>query len=100
MILEGYGRGNMPGRIHSMLCGAFGGEAEKPVIIAASSCALGEKSASSYGGVGIAGLAEKNFTVFDQGSYSLEFLIALSYLSLSAEGERPEDILSLYLQKY
>lgn len=100
MILEGYGSGNMPGRIHSMLCDAYGAEAEKPVIIAASSCALGRKSASSYGGVGIAGLAKKNFHVFDQGNYSLEFLIALSYLSLSAEGERPEDILSLYLQKY
>ena len=100
IILEGYGSGNMPGRIHSMLCEAFGAEAEKPVVIAASSCALGEKSASFYGGVGIAGLAAKNFQVFNQGSYSLEFLIALSYLSLSVENERPEDILGLYLQKY
>lgn len=99
MILEGYGSGNMPSRIQSMLCMAFGAEPEKPVIIAASSCALGKKSASSYG-VGIAGLAKQNFQVFDQGNYSLEFLIALSYLSLSADSERPEDILSLYLQKY
>ena len=100
IILEGYGAGNMPRRVRAALCEAFAPCAEKPAIIAASSCAQGKKSPSFYGGVGIAGLAKENFSVFNQGSYSLEFLIALSYFSLSADAEEPEKILSLYLEKY
>lgn len=99
LVIEGYGAGNMPERLHREVEQAYRGTA-KPVIIAASSCSLGRKSPSRYGGVGIAGLAGKGFAVFGQGSYSLEFIIALSYLALSADPENPGNTLALYLEKY
>ncbi|MDO5116622.1 MAG: asparaginase domain-containing protein [Synergistaceae bacterium] len=98
LILAAFGAGNMPQRIQAALSDAYPGR--KPVVIAASSCAAGEKNPSRYGGVGAAGLAKKNFTLFNQGSYSLEFLIALSYLALLTGGGEPEKILALYLEKF
>ncbi|MEG2184530.1 MAG: asparaginase domain-containing protein [Cloacibacillus sp.] len=98
VLLEGYGAGNMPQRLHEAFAAAYA--AQKPVVIAASSCVHGAKAPGLYAGVGIAGLAAKNFTVFSQGSYSLEFLIALSYLALAAEPSAPEKVLELYLEKF
>ena len=63
-------------------------------------CAKGEKNPSRYGGVGMAELAGRNFTVFGQGSYSLEFLITLSYLALLSGGEHPEELLGRCLEKF
>ena len=83
------------GELEETYCGA-----ERPVIIAASSCAKGEKNPSRYGGVGMAALAERNFTVFGQGSYSLEFLITLSYLALLSGSGAPEKILGRCLEKF
>ena len=89
----------MAQRLHDELEAAYEG-AERPVIIAASSCAKGEKNPSRYGGVGMAELAGRNFTVFGQGSYSLEFLITLSYLALLSGGEHPEELLGRCLEKF
>ncbi len=100
LIIAGYGAGNMPQRLRRQLAQAFPDERRRPAVIAASSCARGKKNPAFYGGVGIAELAKENFSVFNQGSYSLEFLIALSYLSLLASPEEPEDILQLYLEKF
>ena len=99
LVLCGYGSGNMAQRLHDELEAAYEG-AERPVIIAASSCAKGEKNPSRYGGVGMAELAGRNFTVFGQGSYSLEFLITLSYLALLSGGEHPEELLGRCLEKF
>ena len=99
LILCGYGAGNMAQRLHGELEEAYCG-AERPVIIAASSCAKGEKNPSRYGGVGMAALAERNFTVFGQGSYSLEFLITLSYSALLSGSGAPEEILGRCLEKF
>lgn len=99
LVLCGYGAGNMAQRLHDELEAAYEG-AERPVIIAASSCAKGEKNPSRYGGVGMAELAGRNFTVFGQGSYSLEFLITLSYLALLSGGEHPEELLGRCLEKF
>ncbi|OUO93003.1 asparaginase domain-containing protein [Cloacibacillus sp. An23] len=99
IILCGYGAGNMAQRLHGEIEAAYGG-AERPVIIAASSCAKGEKNPARYGGVGMAALAGKKFTVFGQGSYSLEFLITLSYLALLSDADAPEKILARCLEKF
>lgn len=99
LILAGYGAGNMPQRLHRLMAEVFPDDGRRPLVIAASSCARGRKNPSFYGGVGIAELAKNKFTVFSQGSYSLEFLIALSYLSLLISPESPENILHLYLEK-
>ncbi len=100
LIIAGYGAGNMPQRLRRQLAEAFPDERRRPAVIAASSCARGKKNPAFYGGVGIAELAKENFSVFNQGSYSLEFLIALSYLSLLVSPEEPENILQLYLEKF
>ena len=99
LVLCGYGSGNMAQRLHKELAAAYDG-AERPVIIAASSCAKGKKDPSRYGGVGMAALAERNFTVFSQGSYSLEFLITLSYLALLSCADAPEKIIGRCLEKF
>lgn len=99
LVLCGYGSGNMAQRLHGELESAYDG-AERPVVIAASSCAKGEKNPSRYGGVGMAALAAKKFTVFGQGSYSLEFLITLSYLALLSCADAPEDMLGRCLEKF
>lgn len=99
LVLCGYGSGNMAQRLHGELESAYG-EAERPVVIAASSCAAGWKNPSRYGGVGMAALAAKNFTVFGQGTYSLEFLITLSYLALLSCADAPEDMLGRCLEKF
>lgn len=98
LILVGYGAGNIPQRVRENIRTAYA-NCEKPVIIAASSCARGAKSPSSYGGVGMAGLTKDNFLVFNQGKYSIEFLIALSYLTLLISSNEPEKILGSYLEK-
>ena len=100
LILAGYGAGNMPQRLRRQLAESFPEEGRRPLIIAASSCACGRKNPAFYGGVGIAELTKESFSVFSQGSYSLEFLIALSYLSLLVSPEEPEKILQLYLEKF
>ncbi|MCD7951970.1 MAG: asparaginase domain-containing protein [Synergistaceae bacterium] len=100
LILIGYGAGNMPQRLRRQLAESFPAGGRRPLIIAASSCARGRKNPAFYGGVGIAELAKESFSVFSQGSYSLEFLIALSYLSLLVSPEEPENILQLYLEKF
>lgn len=99
LVLCGYGSGNMAQRHHRELETAYEG-AERPVVIAASSCAKGEKNPARYGGVGIGELSKKKFTVFGQGSYSLEFLITLSYLALLSCAETPEKILGRCLEKF
>ena len=97
LILEGYGAGNMPQRLHKSLCEFWphGG----PVIIAASSCAKGLKRPSLYGGVGIAALAGNGFKAFSQGDYSLEFIVALSYLALTLSPTAPWSVLEKYLEE-
>lgn len=99
LVLCGYGSGNMAQRLHSELEAAYEC-AVRPAVIAASSCAKGEKNPSRYGGVGMAALAAKKFTVFGQGSYSLEFLITLSYLALLSCADAPEDMLGRCLEKF
>ena len=99
LVLSGYGAGNMPSRLHDELA-AFYKQEERPIVIAASSCACGEKKPLRYGGVGIAALSEKNFIVFGQGSYSLEFIITLSYFALLNGEEEAEKILERCLEKF
>ncbi len=99
LVLCGYGSGNMAQRLHQELESCYDVE-KRPVVIAASSCACGEKNPSRYGCVGMAALAEKKFTVFGQGSYSLEFLITLSYLALLSCADAPEDLLGRCLEKF
>ncbi len=97
LILCGYGAGNMPRRLHSALEARY--RAARPVIIAASSCERGAKDPSRYAGVGMSLAARRNFTVFSQGNYSVEFLITLSYLALLHEHDAPEKILGRCLEK-
>ena len=96
LIIEGYGVGNMSQTLHQKIAQFY--KNKKPLIIAASSCGVGEKKPGFYGGVGIAGLSEHGFSVFGQGCYSLEFITVLSCFALSAEPDAPEKILGHYLK--
>lgn len=98
LIIEGYGAGNMPQCLHERTSAFYSGK--KPAVIAASSCEKGLKKPGFYGGVGIAGLAEKGFAVFGQGEYSIEFLTALSCLAVYTEPDAPEKILKKYLERF
>ena len=100
LILVGFGSGNMAQRIHEKIERDFSDIGEKPVIIAASSCEKGKKNPAFYGGVGISELSKKKFSVFGEGEYSLEFIIALSYLSLMLAPDAPEQLLERYLDKF
>lgn len=96
LIVVGYGAGNMPTAYHDALIKAYGGR--KPCIIACSQAEEGRKKPGAYKNVGIGGLTDSGFTVFSQGTMTLEYITALAYYALMAPGE-PSRTLAEYLER-
>lgn len=95
LIAVGYGTGNMPVSYHDILKNIYGGR--KPYIIACSQAEEGLKKPDAYKNVGIGGLTELGFTVFNQGAVTLEYITALAnYAVLSGD---PAGVLAAHLQR-
>lgn len=97
LILVGYGAGNMPSAYHDALIKTYGC-GRKPCIIACSQAEEGLKKPGAYKNVGIGGLSDHGFTVFSQGTMTLEYITALAYYAVLAPGE-PSGALADYLER-
>ncbi|HOO64279.1 MAG TPA: asparaginase domain-containing protein [Synergistaceae bacterium] len=96
--LLGFGSGNAPQEVLEALAVAWPGK-EKPCILACSQAEGDRKKPDAYGDVGIASLASRGFSVWNQGDASLEFVHALVWYALLCMPEKPEKILEEYLEK-
>lgn len=85
LIIVGYGAGNMPSAYHEALVKTYGG-GRKPCIIACSQAEEGRKKPGAYQNVGIGSLSGRGFTVFSQGTATLEYITALAYYAAMAPG--------------
>lgn len=97
LIVVGYGAGNMPSAYHDALIKTYGG-GRKPCIIACSQAEEGRKKPGAYRNVGIGGLSGQGFTVFNQGTMTLEYIAALAHYAVLTPGS-PVSALAVYLEK-
>jgi L-asparaginase len=96
LIIEGYGAGNMPQRLHAEIDEIYRGR-KKPQIIACSQAEHGIKDPTAYSGVGIGELSHRGFTVWSQGDYPMEFICALTHLAMLISPDNPGQVLEKYL---
>ncbi len=98
LAILGYGAGNAPSGIFSVLGRAFEGR-PKPHVIACSQAEGDTKNPGSYAGVGISSLVEYGFPVWSQMDYPMEFIHALGCYALLASPSAPGFVLSHYLRE-
>jgi len=97
ICIYGFGAGNAPRNVLDYLDSHYLNKA-KPFIIACSQAERDTKKPEYYESVGIAGLAQKNFKVWSQLDYPIEFIHSLAVFALLYSPNNPEKILSKYLE--
>lgn len=98
VIVEGYGAGNVPKYVHRIIENTYS-SAGKPLIIACSQAECGHKDPLAYRGVGIGELSSKGFSVFNQGDYPIEFILALCHFAVLTSNNDQETIIERHLSR-